>query len=103
MGSYPPCFILGEWQYLAWLEAARWSAIEWPERSYCHDCTPVYKEMMLAVGKCSKPETVFAYVYPNPGTDDMEPALCGLSPSTFERLKNLKKISDGTTPLPQSE
>lgn len=95
MAAYPPCFMFGEWQYRAWLEAARLSNIETPELSYCHDCTPFYKEMMLAVGKCSKPETVFAYVSPNPGSDDMEPSLCGLSPQTFERLKNLKKIVDG--------
>jgi hypothetical protein len=94
---------LGEWQYQAWLEAARWSGWDMPEPSYCHDCTPVYKEMMLAIGKCTKPETIFAYVSPNPGSDDMEPSLCGLAPDTFERLKNLKKIVDGPTPVPEPE
>jgi hypothetical protein len=57
MDKHPACF-RDRKQFVEWVKFAR-MAKPHPNHSYCEDCTPQYKELMLKQDRCAFPGVTF--------------------------------------------
>lgn len=99
---YPPCFGTRA-RFENWLEKTKGSDLKDPENSFCHDCTPKFKALMMANGLCSRPETIFVYLLPS-DKDTTDIALSGISPEAYEQFEQMGRIwhpevPDGVGPI----
>ena len=56
-GGFPRCFE-NRSQFICWVQAARLAQPR-PGNSWCEDCTPLYKEKMIAARRCDHPGVTF--------------------------------------------